>query len=101
MEPWQILVGIIVAPVVAFVALYLRGRMMQKVYAWGRDSYLRFYPNPGVGFRRGDSRWAVSLVGGYERFELIQVSDGKRGTYPFWRRTKAFGSRVKRPGGKV
>jgi hypothetical protein len=60
---------------------------LDRVWAFGRDTYVRFYPNPGVGICLGQSRVAVSRWGGFEKF--IRKSDGT------WRRTYALGSRRK------
>lgn len=64
-----------------------------RVYAVGRDSYIRFYPNPGVGLCLGTYRVAASLYGGFEVFKKHPVL--------VWRRTHAYLSRVKRPGSRV
>jgi len=66
---------------------------LNRVWAIGRDSYIRFYPNPGFGICFGNWRFAVSVVGGFEVF--------RRHPRIVWQRTFAFGSRVKRPGSKV
>lgn len=71
---------------------YQKGRTLRRVVAWGRDTYIRFYPNPGIGVCVGTRRVAVSIVGGVEVF--------KRDPVLVWRRTYAKWSRVKRPGGK-
>ena len=63
-----------------------------KVWAIGRDNYIRFYPNPGIGVRLGSKRLAISLYGGVEIF----ASHPTR----VWERSHAYLSRVKRPGGK-
>ena len=60
-----------------------------RVWAAGRDSYIRIYPNPGIGLRLGKKRIALSWRGGLEIFRA----------HPrvVWQRTWSFGSRVKRP----
>lgn len=40
-----------------------------RVWAIGRNSYLRLYPNPGVGLCVGRYRVALSWVGGLELFK--------------------------------
>jgi len=72
---------------------WLIGKRRHTVTRIGRDTYLRFYPNMGVGLCLGTHRVALSVVGGFEVFERHPVH--------VWRRIKAYGSRVKRPGGKV
>ena len=62
-----------------------------RVWACGRDTYLRAFPNPGVGLRVGDRRVAVSWRGGIEVFQ--------RGVHQPWVRTHKYLSRVTRPGG--
>ena len=60
-----------------------------KVWAIGRDTYLRVYPNPGVGICFGKYRLAVSLKGGIEVFQAHPKL--------VWKRTWDFLSRVRRP----
>src|SRR3990167_5861858 len=79
-------------PSVAMVSCACRGRRMfnlNRVLAIGGDSYIRLYPNPGVGVCWGAKRLAVSLKGGLELFKLHP----QRG----WVRTHAWLSRVHRP----
>ena len=64
-----------------------------RVWAIGRDTYIRVYPNPGFGICFGRYRLAVSWYGGIEIF--------KRHPSMVWRRVWCLWSRVKRPGGKV
>lgn len=40
-----------------------------RVWAIGRDSYIRFYPNPGIGLCLGWYRVALSWTGGLEAFK--------------------------------
>lgn len=41
--------------------------ILNKVWAIGRDTYLRLYPNPGVGFRISPNiRVAISIHRGFE-----------------------------------
>ena len=96
------LVGVIAAPLLVFLVLMLYGWLQHRVYAWqSGDSYIRFYPNPGFGVCRGDRRWALSLVGGYEEFERAETVHSRKEVFRYWKRTRAIGSRVKRPGGRV
>jgi hypothetical protein len=37
-----------------------------RVWALGKDTYIRFYPNPGVGVRVGNKVFALSLRRGFE-----------------------------------
>jgi hypothetical protein len=37
-----------------------------KVWALGKDTYIRLFPNPGLGIRVGDKVFAVSLRRGFE-----------------------------------
>jgi len=60
---------------------------LNRVIAIGRDTYIRFYPNPGFGICFGKRRIAVSVVGGVELF--------KRHPRNAWERTHAWGSRRK------
>jgi hypothetical protein len=66
---------------------------LNRVIAIGRDTYIRFYPNPGIGLRVGAYRIALSVVGGLEVF--------KRHPRIVWQRIYAKWSRVQRPGGRV
>jgi hypothetical protein len=66
---------------------------LNRVIAIGRDTYLRLWPNPGVGLCFGTWRLGLSWRGGLEVFEKHPAGG--------WRRTRAWLSRVKRPGGKV
>ncbi len=77
---------VLVAFVTVFLVQYFRGRALRRVVSWGKDTYVRFYPNPGVSFCYKDRRVAVSSVGGLEFFKRLQ-----NGT---WRRTAAFLSRI-------
>lgn len=70
---------------------YLKGRRKQRVYAVGRDTYWRFFPNPGGGLCFKNYRIALSWRGGFEVF--------KRDPVAVWRRTHSLLSRVHRPGG--
>lgn len=58
-----------------------------RVWALGRDTYLRAYPNPGIGLRFGPIRVALSWRGGLEIFR-------RRGQR--WVRTASFLSRIPR-----
>jgi hypothetical protein len=79
---WIIPVALIV---VVGVAFGLWARAQQRVVAWGRDTYVRAYPNPGIGVRVGNRRVAISVVGGVEVFSRDPLLG--------WRRTAALGSR--------
>lgn len=59
-----------------------------KVWAIGRDTYVRFYPNPGIGICLGPRRVALSWVGGLEWFH----ADPHRA----WIRRRAWLDRRKR-----
>lgn len=48
-----------------------------KVWAFGRYNYVRFYPNPGFGLRFGKYRAAVSVHRGFEIFERNPRGDWK------------------------
>lgn len=65
---------------------YQKGRTLHRVVAWGRDTYIRFYPNSGIGVCVGGRRFAASVVGGLEAFR--KKPDGS------WRRTWKALSRV-------
>lgn len=69
---------------------------LRRVWAIGRDTYIRLYPNPGIGVRVGDRRVAASWFGGLEVYSIRKRDDGH-----MWVRTYAALSRVKRPRGKV
>ena len=58
-----------------------------RVWAIGRDTYIRFYPNPGIGICVGKRRVAISLVGGLEWFAAHPTRT--------WVRSWAFGDRRK------
>lgn len=62
----------------------------KHVIAWGRDTYLRLYPNPGVGICYQSRRIAASIKGGIEIFKKQQNGS--------WQRTHAWFTRIKRPG---
>lgn len=86
---------------VVFLYQYLRGRREYRAIFWQRDdTYVRFYPNPGVGVRLGNRRWAASVVGGLEAYRGRPVPAGQdpaalSGGDRLWIRTWAKGSRVK------
>lgn len=63
--------------------------IFNKVWAVGRDTYIRLYPNPGVGVCVGNRRYALSVTGGFEAF----TKDPR----VMWRRTYSKWSRVGRP----
>lgn len=65
---------------------------LNRIWSIGRESYIRLYPNPGVGVCWGKKRIALSLRGGFEVFQ----ADPR----VIWRRTYSKWSRVKRPGGQ-
>mgnify|MGYP001032092016 CR=1 FL=1 len=65
---------------------------LKKVWAVGRDTYVRVYPNPGIGVRVGNHRVALSLYGGLEVF--------RRHPTLVWQRIWSLGSRVQRPGSR-
>lgn len=63
-----------------------------RVWSIGRDTYIRFCPNPGFGVSFGQRRIAVSWYGGIEVFKKIGG---------LWVRVWKRLSRVKyRPGGR-
>lgn len=69
MELAEPIIASIVSVLVTLAVFHYRmGRREQRLVAWGRDSYIRFYPNPGVGFRVGRRRVAASVVGGLETY---------------------------------
>lgn len=59
-----------------------------RVWAIGRDSYIRFYPNPGIGLCVGRYRLALSWVGGLEWFRSHPTA--------IWVRRGCIGDRRKR-----
>lgn len=89
--------GLLLGILVTWTAGYLIGRHQRRLLAYGRDSYIRFYPNPGVGVRWGSLRVAASVVGGIEVFRrgLLNFASG-----PVWIRRYSLASRVQRPGGR-
>ena len=52
------------------VALANLAQRANRVWAIGRDTYVRFCPNPGIGVRRGAWRAALSVQRGLEIFRL-------------------------------
>lgn len=60
-----------------------------RVWAIGRDTYVRFWPNPGIGVCFGKWRVALSWRGGFEVF--------KAHPKVVWLRKYSLFSRVKRP----
>lgn len=91
--------GLLVAGLLLVALLgYGYGRRAQRAVILGRDTYVRFYPNPGVGVRIGNRRVAASVVRGVELFVGRPVappvppgilSGGDR----LWVRTHAFWAR--------
>ena len=63
-----------------------------KVWAIGRETYARVYPNPGLGVCVGQYRAAASWYGGLEVF--------RKHPNIVWQRIFNLFSRVKRPGSK-
>ena len=54
------------------------GRLLQRfdrVLALGRDSYIRIYPNPGLGLCLGRWRVALSVSRGFEIFKRKAQGD--------------------------
>jgi hypothetical protein len=51
------------------VGVYLWAKSQHRVVALGKDTYIRIYPNPGVGIRRKDRVYAASVVRGFEIME--------------------------------
>lgn len=51
--------------------LYLYGRQKQRLIALGKDTYIRFYPNPGLGIAWKDRCYMVSAVRGVECLERV------------------------------
>lgn len=49
-----------------------------KVWAIGRETYLRVYPNPGIGLCVGNRRWSWGVHSGFYSF--------KRDATGYWRR---------------
>lgn len=88
------LILIIIAFLIISVQIigYYIGKHKQRVFFLGKDTYWRFYPNPGVGFKySSQKRIALSWMGGFETFKMTDSG---------WRINKSFLSRIKRPGGK-
>ena len=87
----------------------LRARMWERltrkkgVIAWGRDSYIRFYPNPGFGtvIPWTEYRWALSWYGGFEVFHRVFIpanpEKGRPADTHIWIREFSIFSRVQRP----
>lgn len=63
-----------------------------RTWSIGRESYVRLYPNPGMGLCAGKARIALSLRGGIEVFRMD--------AHGVWRRTYSKWSRTVRPGGR-
>lgn len=78
------------------LAIFQRWPHLDRLWAVGRDTYIRFYPNPGVGVCIKDWRCALSWYGGFEVFQRQPLEDGLY----WWKRSYSLLSRVKRPGGK-
>jgi hypothetical protein len=81
-------VSVAVAAVLLVLLLWLP-RRSGRVVALGRDTYIRLYPNPGVGVRIGRRVFCMSVHRGIE----IMRWDEKTG----WRRSKAWLSKVRIP----
>jgi len=89
----KIIILAIIGLLVGFwTAGYLIGRKRAKVTGIGRDTYIRFYPNPGIGIvLNPNKRVALSVVGGFEVFE--------KSSHGYWVRKKAYFTRIPhRPG---
>jgi hypothetical protein len=63
-----------------------------RVWAIGRETYIRIYPNPGVGVCVGKYRVALSWYGGLEVFARHPVH--------CWKRSHCWLDRRKKPKGK-
>lgn len=93
MELSTIAVAVAALVLLAWFGLYLWGRMHHRVFAVGKDTYIRFYPNPGACVATRRRSVAISIMGGLEVFRRDPQHPES------WQRTFAFASRVKRPGG--
>src|SRR3972149_6745004 len=58
-----------------------------RVWALGRDTYIRVYPNPGVGISFGTFRVAASWYGGFEVYKKDSQGTSRR-TWSLWGRRK-------------
>jgi hypothetical protein len=57
---------VVLLVVCVIVGVYLWARSRRRVVALGKDTYVRIYPNPGVGFKMKDRVYAVSVIRGFE-----------------------------------
>jgi hypothetical protein len=51
------------------VGVYQWAKSQRRVVVLGRDTYIRIYPNPGVGLRLKDRVYAASAARGFEVME--------------------------------
>lgn len=92
------LVVFVVLVIAVFLGGYLYGRLNHRALILGGDTYIRWYPNPGIGVRVGNKRVAVSVVGGLEgyigRMPPIPSPPGSlTGSDRIWIRTFSYASR--------
>lgn len=84
MQLWSTLLVLLV---LLFLVQYMRGYISKRVIAWGKDTYIRFFPNPGAGIRVGDKCLMLSFHRG---LEMLKKSESGA-----WYREWAVLSRVK------
>ena len=79
--------------VAGFLLKYAWGARTGRLQAWGRTTYIRFYPNPGFSVALGSRRVALSVMGGLEVYRLLPHLG-------IWQRVYAIGSRrIRNAGG--
>lgn len=78
-----------------FLVGYFLGRRRQKVTAIGRDTYIRFYPNPGIGISLFNRLFSISIVGGLEYYRGVKLYSGGRYVGRVWERRWCKFSRIR------
>lgn len=63
---WDVIISIAILLLLFPLVMYVVGKLRRRILAWGKDTYVRWYPNPGIGIQVGGKVYSVSLVGGYE-----------------------------------
>ncbi|MEM4301901.1 MAG: hypothetical protein QXX19_06565 [Candidatus Caldarchaeum sp.] len=69
----EVVAAVLLLPIAVFLVQYLRGYLKKRLVAWGKDTYIRFYPNPGVGVAVKDTCYMLSVHRGYEVMKKNEI----------------------------
>lgn len=86
---------VLVLIIAIFIGGYFLGKKRQRVTAIGRDTYVRFYPNPGIGISLFNRLFSISVVGGLEYYRGVKLYSGGRYVGRVWERRWYKFSRIK------